>query len=122
MSSAQEFNDLPWGTPMPVMLRIGAGVVSVVARGSYSVAVSDEGRFRERVGDVDGLRSQARPILASKLADALGSIAASKASMAELAASSAEIAAAVKSQAEQGFNALGLTVTQVKIEAIEERG
>jgi len=116
----QEFNDLRWGTPMPVMLRLGSEIVSVRARGSWSVAVSNPQLFKERAGDTDALPGQVRSILASKLYDALGEMSSGKSDVAEIAACAQEIAAAVKPRVEQELNAWGLTVTQISIHAIEK--
>ena len=38
---AQEYNDLRWGTIMPVMVMVGSAVAQVRARGNYSVKVAD---------------------------------------------------------------------------------
>ena len=116
----QEFNDLLWGTLTPVMLRLGSEIVSVRARGSCSVAVSNPQLFRERMDDANAVPGQVRYILVSKLSDMLGETSHNKSDIAEIVACSEEIAAAVKSTAEQDLNALGLMIKQFSIHAIEK--
>jgi membrane protease subunit (stomatin/prohibitin family) len=115
----QEFNDLSWGTPMPIMLRLGSEIVSLRARGIWSIVVSNPQLFKERAGDTDALPGQVRSILASILYDALGEMSGDKSDIAKIAACSSEIATAIKPKVEQELNAWGLTVKQISIDAIE---
>jgi membrane protease subunit (stomatin/prohibitin family) len=123
----QEFRDVTWGTVQPVTLRLGEGIVSLAAHGTYSFAVSDRQRLPERIGDVQDQDKQRelfmwlRPILTSKLFDALGGMAPTKSSVSELAAATDEIAAAVKAQAGPDFQAVGLTLTDFRIANLVQR-
>ena len=123
----QEFRDVTWGTVQPVTLRLGEGIVSLAAHGTYSFAVSDRQRLPERIGDVQDQDKQRelfmwlRPILTSKLFDALGGKAPTKSSVSELAAATDEIAAAVQAQAGPDFQAVGLTLTDFRIANLVQR-
>ncbi len=119
--SNQEFKDIKWGTAMPVMARMGSAIVSLRAFGVCSLAVSNSQVFGERFSNADDVAPQVKPIMLSKLADALAEASMGKADVAELVATSADIAATVKAQAEPDLGKLGLTLTQFRIDAINKQ-
>jgi len=126
-SQPLEFRDVSWGTTQPIMLGLGEGIVSLAAYGTYSFAVSDRQRLPEQIGDIQDPEKQRelcmwlRPILAGKLTDVLGEMAATRSDVSELVAFADEIAARVKAQAAPAFQSVGLTLTDVRIVKLTQR-
>lgn len=57
---AQEYNDLRWGTLMPVWVKVGAEVVQVRARGTCSVSVVDPSKAAGEVENPEDLEEYLR--------------------------------------------------------------
>jgi membrane protease subunit (stomatin/prohibitin family) len=118
---AQEFDRLPWGTLMPVQVRLGSEIVSIRARGTCSVAISDPQLFEERVSDVESLRTQVCNIITLRMAETLAETSAGKSTLTEIEATLGDIQVILQSKVEQAVGSLGLTVKQLSIQAIEKR-
>ncbi len=116
---AQEYNDLRWGTMMPVPLMIGSRLVQVRARGICSLTVQDIQRLQAQVPDPDSLTAHVRALLASAMTDVLGELSREVADVAQLTAVTEKTTRTLQSKLEPKFSALGLQMKAVKIEAIE---
>ena len=116
---AQEYNDLRWGTMMPVPLMIGSRLVQVRARGLCSLTVQDTQRLQAQVPDPDNLTAHVRALLASAMTDVLGELSLEATDVAQLTAVTEQATRALQSKLEPKFSALGLQMKAVKIEAIE---
>ena len=116
----QEFANLKWGTRMPVPVRLGSGIATFRARGVCAVTIGDPQRLAEQQGDWDGLQSQIKNTIAIRFADVLAEQSFGKSSPAEVEALRDDMGAALKTAVEQSLGALGVTVTQLKVEAIEK--
>lgn len=117
----QEFDRLPWGTLMPVQVRLGSEIVSIRARGTCSVAISDPQLFEERVSDVDSLRAHVCNIITLRMAETLAEASAGKSTLTEIEAALGDIQVILQSKVEQAVGSLGLTIKQTSIQAIEKR-
>ena len=116
---AQEWNDLRWGTVMPVTVMISSKLVQVRARGSCSVAVTDPARLEEKVPDPDNLTAYVKSLLAQTITDMIGERSGEVSEVAQLTAITPQTIQTFQTELESKFNALGLQLKNVSIEAIE---
>ena len=121
MNQAQstQFDRIPWGTPMPVLVRSTSGMMQLRFRGVCSVSVANPALFAGKVGDAGSLPGKVRNILTGKLADVLPGM--KPADLQAALDGKYEIAAGVLQTAvEADFAALGLKLNQVVIEGVEK--
>ena len=116
---AQEWNDLRWGTVMPVTVMIGSKFVEVRARGICSIAVTDPAQLEEQVPDHDNLTVYVKSLLAQTITDILGERSGEVSDVAQLTAITAQTIQMLQTKLESKFNAIGLRLKNVSIEAIE---
>jgi membrane protease subunit (stomatin/prohibitin family) len=116
---AQEWNDLRWGTVMPVTVMIGSKLVQVRARGICSVAVTDPVRLEEKVPDPDNLTAYVKSLLAQTITDMIGERSGEVSDVAQLTAITAQTVQTLQTNLESKFNPIGLKLKNVNIEAIE---
>jgi len=116
---AQEWNDLRWGTVMPVTVMIGSDLVQVRARGSCSLAVTDPSRLEEKVPDPDNLTAYVKSLLAQTITDVIGEHSGEVSDVAQLTAITAQTIQTLQTKLEPKFNAVGLQLKNVSIETIE---
>ena len=116
---AQEWNDLRWGTVMPVAVMIGSKLVQVRARGSCSLAVTDPARLEEKVPDPDNLTAYVRSLLALTITDMLGERSGEVSDVAQLTAITPQTIQALRTTLEPKLDLVGLKLKNVTIEMIE---
>jgi membrane protease subunit (stomatin/prohibitin family) len=116
---AQEWNDLRWGTVMPVTVMIGSKLVQVRARGICSVAVTDPARLEEKVPDPENLTAYVKSLLAQTITDMIGERSGEVSDVAQLTAITAQTIQTFQTNLESKFNPIGLQPKNVTIEAIE---
>jgi len=131
----REFLDQKWGTPEPIALKDAElGMVRLRAFGTYSMQVKEPQLFVVKIVGTQGLydtpdiENFLRSIIISNMADLLGE---AKKSLFELPSMYNEIAAGTKAQAQDDFEALGITLkslyvsnisaTEETVKAIDER-
>jgi excisionase family DNA binding protein len=116
--SMKEFANRKWGTPQPIIVRnpgMGLGVALLQGFGTYSFQVKDPQQFvvqivgKEAIFKIDQIEERLRTILLQKLSDALGEWAA-KYAVPEMIGKTNELSGFVRSQTEDDFNAIGLTI------------
>ncbi len=116
--SMKEFANRKWGTPQPIIVRnpgMGLGVALLQGFGTYSFQVKDPQQFvvqivgKEAIFKIDQIEDRLRTILLQKLSDALGEWA-GKFAVPEIIGKVNELSGFVRSQTEDDFNAIGLTV------------
>jgi len=116
--SMKEFANRKWGTPQPILISnpgMGLGVALLQGFGSYAFEVKDPQMLvTQIVGKkasytVDAIEDRLRNILLSKLQDTLNEWAA-KYNLPKLLAQTVELSGYIRSQSEEDFNALGLTL------------
>jgi membrane protease subunit (stomatin/prohibitin family) len=117
--SAQEWNDLRWGTVMPVTVMIGSNLVQVRARGNCSFAVTDPARLEEQVPNPDNLTAYVKSLLAQTITDMIGERSGEVSDVAQLTAITAQTIQTLQTKLESKFNAIGLQLKNVSIETIE---
>jgi membrane protease subunit (stomatin/prohibitin family) len=115
----QEFDNILWGTTAPVILVLSSGITQVRVRGSCSVAVTNPQVFVQMLGDSSRMATQVKAIIVNKITDALFEVSRGKADLIDIISSSDEMAGMVKAIVEPALNALGLTLKQFEIQAIE---
>lgn len=117
--AGQEFNDVLWATPTPIMVMINSQPVRVRVRGICSAVVVDAGLLQEKMPDSTALTPQLRSALANGVADTIGQPARTAASVTELAARRDKIVSALQLNVDPIFKALGLKIKRLEIQAVE---
>jgi membrane protease subunit (stomatin/prohibitin family) len=117
--SNQEWNDLRWGTGMPVTVMIGSNVVELRARGTFSLAVTDLLRLEQQVPDPDALGATVRSLLVQAITDMLGERSSEVSQVAQLTAINAQTVQALQGRLEPKLTLLGLRLKNVVIDTIE---
>ena len=119
-----DFLDQKWGTQTPISLRDSEiGRVRLVARGTYSIYISDPQTFVVRIVAGRGyystrdITNYLRSIIILKLTDLLGETMKTK-SMFDLPPLMEEISAATRAKIREDFEALGITIKGFYVEAI----
>ena len=114
----KEFANQKWGTPQPILVRnpgMGLGVALLQGFGTYSFQVKDAQQFVTQIVGNQGaysttdIEERLRSMLISKLQDVLGETALKNA-MDVMSGMNEELGAAVRSKAQDDFEALGLTL------------
>jgi len=116
---SQEWNDLRWGTVMPVAVMISSKLVQLRARGSCSLAVTDPSRLEEKVPDPDNLAAYVKSLLVLTITDMLGERSGEVSDIAQLTAITAQTIQTLRTKLEPKFNLVGLQLKNVTIETIE---
>jgi len=116
---SQEWNDLRWGTVMPVVVMIGSKLVQLRARGSCSVAVSDAARLDEKVPDPENLPAYVKSLLTQSITDMLGERSTEVSDIAQLTVITPQTIQAFQAALDSKFTTIGLQLKNVTIEAIE---
>jgi len=116
--SMKEFANRKWGTPQPIIVRnpgMGLGVALLQGFGTYSFQVKDPQQFvvqivgKEAIFKIEEIEERLRTVLLQKLSDALAEWA-GKYAVPEMIAKVNELSGFVRSQSEDDFNAIGLTI------------
>ena len=116
---AQEYNNLRWGTGMPIALKVGSQFVQVRVRGTYSLLVRDIQQLQQHVSDPDALTAYVRSLLASAMEEMIGELGLHAANIAQLTTITEQTVQTFKESLEPKFKELGLQLLAVSIEAIE---
>jgi membrane protease subunit (stomatin/prohibitin family) len=116
---AQEWNDIRWGTVMPIAIMIGTKFVQLRARGICSFAVTDPARLKEQIPDPENLTVYVKSLLTQMITEMIGERSAEVSEVAELTTIDKMIIQTLQPRLESKFNAIGLTLKNVSIEAIE---
>jgi membrane protease subunit (stomatin/prohibitin family) len=117
----REWNDMFWGTSMPVSVMIGSDFAQVQARGKLSFVVTDPGRLEAQVTDADQVTGLVKSILVSALTDIIGEQSSQLSDIEQLTASAPQILQALQAKLELKFKEVGLQFKALSIEAIENR-
>lgn len=115
----QEFNDLLWGTPAPIMTMVNSQLVQLRARGSCSLTVKDASLLQEKVPDSNSLTPQVRSLLANAVTDIIAQVSQQAPNTTQLISMKDEITSALQSKIEPAFNEMGLSIKKLEIQAIE---
>src|SRR5574339_608877 len=116
--SMREFANEKWGTPQPIIVRnpgMGLGVALLQGFGTYSFQVKDPQQFVTQLVGTQGayrttdIEERLKTVLLSKLQDVLGETTAAK-NVVDLIGLTEEVGAAVRSKAQDDFDALGMTL------------
>jgi hypothetical protein len=118
-SNAADSQEILWGTPAPVFLRLGGDMVPARIMGSCLVSVTDDQAFQQKVGDPVSLPAFLRPILANKVADVLGAMSSRVTDLTQLEGMKDEVAQHLNQQAEAEFGEAGLTIQEIVIQNIQ---
>jgi len=119
-SDHQEFNDLLWGTPMPVMVMINGQMTNLRVKGACSVIVVDVNSIQEKAPDAKALVSQVRTILAGAVIDIIIEASRAVSSVGELLSTTEKIANDLPIKAAPAMENIGLQINHLEIHAIEE--
>ncbi|MFV2051893.1 SPFH domain-containing protein [Aliiroseovarius sp. YM-037] len=116
------FNDLKWGTKNPVILRDPEfGAVRIRAYGTYTVKVSEPGRFLTEIVGTDGeftmdeISYQIRNIITQEFSRVVAS---SRIPVLDMAANTSDMGKLVAAQISETVSAYGLNMPELYIENI----
>jgi membrane protease subunit (stomatin/prohibitin family) len=115
----QEYNDLHWGTRMPVALMIGSDYFEVRARGDCSLAVQDIQKLQAQIPDPEDLTAYLGSLLSSSITDVIGALSTQVSNIAQLTVVTEQTLSSLQSNLEPKCSELGLKIKSLKIEAIE---
>jgi excisionase family DNA binding protein len=122
--STREFPQMKWGTPQPVPIMhpgVGLGASLLRAFGTFGVQINNPQQFVAQFVGAQGayefadIRERLVGLIIQGLRDLLGEL---KKSAFEVQGLTQEIAAGVRAKAADDFNALGLSLKAIVIEAI----
>ena len=120
--NTNRFTDLKWGTKNPIMLRDPEfGPTRIRAFGTYSVKVSDAGRFMTEIVGTDGefttdeVTYQIRNIIVQQFSQ---TVAGSGIPVLDMAANTGEFGGLVANKISETIDAYGLTLPELYIENI----
>jgi membrane protease subunit (stomatin/prohibitin family) len=116
---AQEYDNLRWGTGMPIPLMIGSQLAQVRARGTCSLIVMDIQQLQQQVPDLDNLTAHVRSLLASTIEETIGELGREASNIAQMTTVTEHTIQAFQMKLEPKFKELGLQLKAVSIEAIE---
>jgi membrane protease subunit (stomatin/prohibitin family) len=114
----QEFTDWRWGI-MPTALMVGAKIIEVRARGSYSFSVKNVQELEVQMPELDDLKSYLNAIMSLTVTEVIGELGAADSDIGQLTAVTAQAEQALQAKLEPKFSGLGLQLTAVRVEAIE---
>jgi membrane protease subunit (stomatin/prohibitin family) len=116
----QEFSDLLWGTPAPIMAMINSQMVRLNVKGACSVVIEDVNKIEEKAPDPKKLLTQVRSILANGAIDTIIEFSRKITGVAELGAMSGKISESLQAKVSGPFSELGLRISLLEIQSIEE--
>lgn len=116
----QELTDVRWGTGMPSVVMIGADMLRVRARGTFSVTVEDIQKLNSKIEDLTTLKGRLTSLLVSKVTDSISELGAEVSDINEILGASEKIVSAVKTQMESLLQEMGLRLMVFSVEAVEK--
>lgn len=116
----QDFNNIRWGTAMPVPLMVGSEIIQIRARGTFSAVVVDPQIFEKNVPEADNANRWAANQVLTAFIDIIGESASAAADAAQLLAKTGEIGDKLKDKIETNLLTAGLKITLVILETIEK--
>jgi len=119
-SHLQEFNDLLWATPAPIITMINAEMVKLRVKGVCSVSVTDVRKIQEKIPDPSTLLTQVRSVLAGAVTDSIIASSRGILNISEFASKHDTIVDDLKLKAAPALGALGLEIKRLEIQAVEE--
>jgi membrane protease subunit (stomatin/prohibitin family) len=116
----QEWNDLRWGTPMPIMTMIAAQLTQFRARGVCSVSVADPAKLAEKIPDPASLPGWVKSLITQIVTDVIAERAGQVSDVTQLNAGDAQIVQAFQANLEAKLAAIGLRLKTARIEMLEK--
>jgi membrane protease subunit (stomatin/prohibitin family) len=116
---SQEWNDLHWGTVMPVTVMINSKLEQVRARGSCSLAVIDPERLEAKVPDPETLVTYMKSLIAQTITDMLGERSGEVSDITQLTAITAQTIQMLQTNLASKLIEVGLQLKNITIETIE---
>jgi len=116
---AQEYNHVRWGTMMPATVKVGSKIVQLRARGEFSAAVNDRTRLTAQVPDLENLEAYLKNLVVSTVLDLIAILSQQASSVDQLKAVSTGAAQTLQEMLTPKFQAVGLQLKAVVIEAVE---
>jgi len=116
----QEFNDLLWATPVPIIVMINSQMAKLRLKGNCAVIVIEPNKLQEQAPDSKALLSQVRSTLVSAATDMVINTSRKVSKVSELSTMKIELANSLQSQVVSRFEELGLRINRLEIQSIEE--
>jgi len=118
----QEFKDLLWGTPSPIIARLNSGIAMIKIKGACSLIVGDADLLQEKLPDVREMTSHVRSTLVMAATDAVAEMGQRVSSVEQLASFTPEFTNLMKIKAMDGLAGYGLNLKELQIHGIEDGG
>ncbi len=116
---SETFDDINWGTRMPVMAMIASSIVQIRARGVFSVMVNDPAKLAAQVPEADDLPFYLQSLAASAMTDLIGMQGHKLSSVEQLTSIPQFFEQELENILTEKLHAIGMQLNRVHIEAIE---
>jgi membrane protease subunit (stomatin/prohibitin family) len=117
-----EFADIRWGTMMPVTVMVESKICQFRARGTCSVRVEDPALANGKVDEPDAEGGFLRPYLMIAVTDAIGELSTQGPPISDFTSVSAKVAFTIQERMATLLASMGMTLTAVRVEAVEDIG
>ena len=119
-TKGQEFNNIRWGTMMPIAVMVGGVILEVRARGTVSVTVEDPIKIQAQIEDPEDFTSEMRSYFSACINDAIGELSQSAVSTEQFLSISETTKNMFVSAFDHKLAEMGLKVKGLVVEAIEK--
>jgi membrane protease subunit (stomatin/prohibitin family) len=116
---AQEFNNLKWGTMMPVTVMVNSAVVQLRARGIFSAIVADPAKLSAEIPDPEDAPSYLQSFAVSAITETIGVLSGSASDVRQLTTVTPKTVEAFQTALNSKLQSMGLQIKSANIEAIE---
>jgi hypothetical protein len=114
----QEFNDWHWET-LPAALKLSSQTVKARARGSCSFSVKNVNELEVQMPELDDLKSYLSAMMSLGVNEMLGELGGTVPDLGQLNTAAGQATQAIQAKLEPSFSEVGLQLTAIHVEAIE---
>ncbi len=116
----QEFNNIRWGTMMPIPVVVGGEIHHIRARGNISIIVEEPTKIQTQIENPEDFESGMRSYFAVCVNEAIGELSQSALNIEQFLSTSENTKNLFKSKFDYKLGELGLKVKSLMIEKIEK--
>jgi len=115
----QEFNNIRWGTMMPIPVMVGGEILEVRARGNISIIVEEPTKIQTQIDNPEDFEAGMRSYFSACVNEAIGELSQSALNIEQFLSISENTKNLFKSKFDYKLSEIGLKVKSLVIEAIE---
>ena len=116
----QVFENIRWGTMMPIPVMVAGEILEVRARGNVSVIVAEPPQMPAQMENPEDLETELRGYFSACINDAIGELSKSALNIEQFLTITAPTTELFQSRFDQRLAGMGLKVRSLVIEAIEK--